>query len=174
MKTVCLILVLASAAPAAPQATVADTIVRLERGALDRWGKGDPQGYVELFAPEITYFDPFTEKRVDGIDAMKKMLAPFVGKIHIDSYDLLNAKVQQSGDIAVLTFNLVSHTRNPDGSPKLVRWNSTEVYRRTAGKWRIIHNHWSFIRPGTPNPETFTRETRNTRDTPEQHAIRNE
>jgi len=60
-----------------------EELVALERSALDRWIKLDPQGYSDLQAPEITYFDPFTERRVDGLDAMqvrlamKKMKAPF-------------------------------------------------------------------------------------------------
>ena len=44
-------------------------IVALERAALERWGKGDPTGYFESFAPEITYFDPTTPSRIDGRDA---------------------------------------------------------------------------------------------------------
>jgi ketosteroid isomerase-like protein len=136
----------------ATSAAVADTIIALERSALDRWGRGDPQGYIETFAPEITYFDPFTERRIDGIDGMKAMLKPFVGKIKIDSYEMLNPRVQRSGDVAVLSFNLTSHVRNPDGSPRTVRWNSTEVYRRIAGKWKIVHNHWSFTKPELRQP----------------------
>jgi ketosteroid isomerase-like protein len=132
---------------AATGATVADTIIALERAALDRWGRGDPQGYIHLFAPEITYFDPFTDKRIDGVAKMKAMLEPLIGKIKIDRYEMLDPRVQQSGDVAVLSFNLVSHTHNPDGSPRVVRWNSTEVYRRISGRWKIVHNHWSFTRP---------------------------
>jgi ketosteroid isomerase-like protein len=135
------------AASEASAGSVADTIIALERSALERWGRGDPQGYVETFAPEITYFDPFTEKRIDGIYAMKAALAPITGKVRIDRYEMLNPRVQHAGDVAVLSFNLVSHARNPDGSPRLVRWNSTEVYRRFGGKWRIVHNHWSFTKP---------------------------
>jgi hypothetical protein len=52
-----------AAAPVQP-----DTIVALERGALDRWGRGDPQGYLDLYAREVTYFDPMREKRIDGVD----------------------------------------------------------------------------------------------------------
>jgi len=132
--------------------SVADTIIALERAALDRWGRGDPQGYIDTFAPEITYFDPFTEKRVDGIDAMKAMLQPFVGKIKIDRYEMLNPRVQQSGDVAVLSFNLTSHVHNADGSPRSVRWNSTLVYRRMAGKWKIVHHHWSFTKTELKQP----------------------
>lgn len=50
-------------------------------------------------------------------------------------------------DVALLTFNLLSHGRNPAGDPIVVRWNSTEVYARSNGKWSIIHSHWSFIKP---------------------------
>src|ERR1043166_3742998 len=126
---------------------VADTIIALERAALDRWGRGDPTGYVETYARAVTSFDPFAAKRVDGIDSIKAMLEPITGKVHIDSYEMLNPRVQPAGDVAVLSFNLVSHVKNPDGSPRTVRWNSTEVYRRIGGRGRIIHNHWSFTKP---------------------------
>jgi hypothetical protein len=53
-----------------------DELVALERSALDRWIRLDPQGYLDLQAQEITYFDPFTERRVDGLDAMQSRLAP--------------------------------------------------------------------------------------------------
>lgn len=124
-----------------------ETIIALERGALDRWGKGDPQGYLELYAPEITYFDPTQERRVDGAAAMRKRLAPFTGKIRIDRYEMVAPKVQQRGDVAVLTYNLISHARRPTGDTVTVRWNSTAVYARSQGKWSIIHSHWSFTKP---------------------------
>ena len=39
-------------------------IVALERGAMDRWGKGDPGGYLDLYASDATYFDPSQERRI--------------------------------------------------------------------------------------------------------------
>jgi hypothetical protein len=53
-----------------------DELVAFERSALDRWIRFDPQGYVDILAAEVTYFDPFTERRVDGLDAMEVRLAP--------------------------------------------------------------------------------------------------
>src|SRR6266542_6300761 len=79
-----------------------ETIIALERAALDRWIKGDPQGYLETYAPEITYFDPKTVKRVDGLAAMKEYLVPVTGKFKIDRYEMIGAKVQGGGDTAVL------------------------------------------------------------------------
>ena len=53
---------------------VAQTIVALERSALERWGKGDPQGFFDIMAPDQTYFDPTTAKRIDGQDELKDIL----------------------------------------------------------------------------------------------------
>jgi uncharacterized protein (TIGR02246 family) len=125
-----------------------DEIVALERAALDRWGNGDPQGYLEIMAPEVTYFDPTQPKRVDGLQAMKDLLEPLTGKIRVDRYDMLHPTVQRHGDAALLTFNLVSYRKQPDGSEEpIVRWNSTETYARIDGRWRIVHSHWSFVQP---------------------------
>jgi len=123
-------------------------IVALERGALDRWGAGDPQGYLEIMAPEVTYFDPAQPQRVDGLQAMKDLLEPLTGKIRVDRYDMLNPAVQRHGDAALLTFNLVSYRKRLDGSEHpIVQWNATETYARLDGQWRIVHSHWSYVQP---------------------------
>ena len=77
-----------------------ETIVALERGALDRWGKGEPQGFFDIMASDLTYFDPMTAKRIDGQDALKKHIAPFTGKIKIEKVEIIDPKVQRSGDLA--------------------------------------------------------------------------
>jgi ketosteroid isomerase-like protein len=63
-------------------------------------------------------------------------------------YEMIAPKVQQHGDVALLTFNLINYGKAP-GRPEAVlsRWNSTEVYSRIAGKWKIIHSHWSYTKP---------------------------
>ncbi|HJZ96250.1 MAG TPA: nuclear transport factor 2 family protein [Candidatus Solibacter sp.] len=116
-----------------------DTVLALERAALDRWGKGDPGGYLEISAPDVTYFDPFVKQRVDGIDALKAWYEPVRGKIRIDRDEIVNPRVQVIGDAAILTMQFVSH-----GSEGAKRWNCTEVYGRADGEWKIVHTHWSF------------------------------
>ena len=131
----------------------AAALIALERVALDRWGQGDPGGYLELYAPEVTYFDPVQPARVDGLDAMIALYAPFAGQIRVDRYDMIAPKVQRHGEVAVLTFNLVSYQTRPDGVEAAVaRWNATAVYRATNGTWRSIHVHWSFIQPELQTP----------------------
>jgi ketosteroid isomerase-like protein len=133
-----------------------EELVALERSALDRWIELDPQGYFDIQAPELTYFDPFTENRVDGLEALQIRLAPMKGMKppFVDPrYEMTNPKVQLHGDVALLTFNLVNYGKLPDGPERVVsRWNSTEVYSRIGGAWKIIHSHWSFIQPEVKQP----------------------
>ena len=118
-------------------------IIAMEREALDRWGEGDPWGYTDISAEEVTYFDTSTERRIDGLEALKKYYKTFEGKIHIDRYEMINPKVQVHGNTAVLTFNLIDYEPQEDGSLSETYWSSTEVYCRMDGEWKIIHTHWS-------------------------------
>ena len=123
----------------------AETLISMERAALERWGKGDPSGFLEICDSDVVYFDPFLDKRLDGLEELRKLYESLRGQIRIDSYDLLNPKVQAGSDMAVLTFNLVSHMAEGDK-----RWNCTEVYRHRGGQWRIIQTHWSLTAAATP------------------------
>jgi ketosteroid isomerase-like protein len=130
-----------------------EEIIAIERAALDRWGKGDPQGYLDVMAEGVSYFDPMQDKRIDGLDAMKKMLATIAGKVKVSRFDMIDPRVQHHGDSALLTFNLVSYVTQPDGKEQAVaRWNSSELYGRMSGEWRIVHSHWSFIKPELKQP----------------------
>ena len=124
---------------------VATDVINLERTALDRWGQGDPSGFLEICAPDVVYFDPFLKRRIDGLAALTEHYEGIRGKIRIDRYELLNPLVQGDGNLAVLTFNYVS-----TGSEGESRWNCTEVYRLDTGGWRIIQTHWSYTNAGRP------------------------
>lgn len=122
---------------------IADKIVGMERAALNRWGRGDPDGFLEISDPDVVYFDPFQAKRIDGKGELARLYDSLRGQIHVDRYELLNPKVQVAGDAAVLTFNYVSF----DGEAQS-RWNCTEVYARRGEDWRIVQTHWSFTQAG--------------------------
>jgi len=97
-------------------ATVPATdIIAVERAALDRWGAGDPSAYLALFEPDVTYFDPFQERRVDGVAAMAALFAPIAGKIRVDRYDMIDATVQHGGGLAHRAQPLVVHQARAQG-----------------------------------------------------------
>lgn len=117
---------------------VSETIIAMERAALDRWGAGDPSGFLEISAPDVCYFDPFLVKRIDGIEGLTKLYESIRGQVKMDSYELIDPRVQVAGDAAVLTFNYEAKI----GSA-VHKWNCTEVYANRNGKWQIIQTHWS-------------------------------
>ena len=124
------------------QENAEETVIALERAVLERWCKGDPFGYSENAAADITYFDHITKTRVDGIAAVKGHLGQFEGKVDVASSKMPNPKVRLHGNIAILTFNW--ETYSSDGKPTS-RWNATEIYRRNDDQWKYIHMHWSQI-----------------------------
>jgi ketosteroid isomerase-like protein len=147
-----LVSMLATACARAAVPVQPDTFIALERGALDRWGRGDPQGYLDLYAREVTYFDPTRDKRLDGFEAMKQALEPIKGLVKVDRYEMVDPQVYRAGDAAVLTYNLVSHGRSPSGEAMVVHWNSTAVYAQIDRQWKIVHSHWSFTKPDLKVP----------------------
>lgn len=133
---------------AAASSDVTAEIIALERAALDRWNKGEPQGYLDLYAPDITYFDPATARRIDGLEAMKDYYAAITGKVKVSRYDMIAPNVQHYGEVAILSFQLTSFGLKPDGTEQpQARWNSTAVYRQVGNTWKTAHTHWSYIQP---------------------------
>lgn len=124
-----------------PMDEIAAAVLALERAALDRWGKGDPDGFLEICDPEVSYFDPFQERRVDGREALGALYDTFKGQVQIERDEIVDPRVQVVGDVAILTFNFVSF-----GSEGAAHWHATEAYRRYQETWRIIHTHWSLLK----------------------------
>lgn len=125
------------------KAELSAKIIALEKAALEKWNSGDPTAYLNLSANEVVYFDPFLERKLEGLEALTKLYEPLKGQIHVDKYEMIDPIVQTTAEMAVLTFNLISYEGK---SPS--HWNCTEVYRlEQDGNWKIIQTHWSFVKP---------------------------
>jgi ketosteroid isomerase-like protein len=121
----------------------ANTIISMERAALERWGRGDPSGFLEISADDVVYFDPYQPRRLNGIVELRELYESIRGRVQIARFELINPVVEATDAMAVLTFNYVADGTNEATS----RWNCTEVYRRDAAGWRIVQTHWSFTQP---------------------------
>lgn len=122
-------------------------IIEIERQALERWGNGDPTGFLQLYGDDVSYFDPTTAARMDGRDRMVEYYQPWTGLIRIARFEMLNPQVVVQGDMALLTYNLVNYDRDNEGNEYVgTRWNSTTVFQKQDGTWKSIHSHWSFTR----------------------------
>lgn len=117
-----------------------DTILAMERGVLDRWSKGDPHGFVENAADDVTWFDHTTKSRVDGRVAVAEHVQQFVGQIDVARYEMPNVQVRAFEDTAVLTCNWLTFSEDGELTSQ---WNATEVYRRAGDRWQYVHVHWA-------------------------------
>ncbi len=121
-----------------------DKIIALEKGALDKWFKGDTSGYLTIWSQKsFSYFDSFKPERIDTYAEIKDfVLANVEGKLFADSYDFVSPRVQASDDMAILTYQLFAKTSLND-----MRYNCIEVYQREGDDWKVVHSTWSVIRP---------------------------
>ncbi|TBW37969.1 nuclear transport factor 2 family protein [Siculibacillus lacustris] len=114
-------------------------VIDLERAALARWCRGDPSGFLELADPEVTYFDPFLARRLDGLAALTAYYEGLRGRIAAASWEMIDPRLDDLGDAAILTFRFRSLTAA--GFEHL--WNATEVWVAGASGPRLRHTHWS-------------------------------
>jgi len=113
---------------------------------MERWRNGDPWGFVELSAGDITYVDPGLASPITGLEQYKAYMQQVQGKIHYQGSEFIMPKVVILGDAAVLSYNYRSSELTPEGTVRnQTPWNATEVYFRRDGQWKIVHTHWSFI-----------------------------
>lgn len=60
------------------------------------------------------------------------------------------ASVADSGDFAVLAYNLNTYVLDDNSDERRLRaWNATEAYRPIDGDWLIAHSHWAFMQTAT-------------------------
>ncbi len=144
----CAIVAFAAIDARAQPASLSSTIIAIERSAMDRWAKGDPSGYLDILAPDVTVFTPQMDARLDGRAAAVALYEQVRGKVSIPRYEFVNPLVQPLGDGAVLTFNYVSYDA---AGMVMSRWNFTEVYRRSGTRWEIIQSHASYVHGKPPS-----------------------
>jgi len=132
---------------------VLNDLMVLESKAMERWRKGDPWGFIEISAAEVTYFDTGTKQRIDGREALAAEYTLREGRIFYDVMDFIDPRLLANGSMAVLVYRFLSTWLNPDGSvARRTPWNCTEVFRWNEENWLINHTHWSIIQ-GVRSPQ---------------------
>jgi ketosteroid isomerase-like protein len=84
---------------------------------------------------------------VVGRDKVVAWVDSIYSNPHIVRSEYLNPQVHvsDSGDFAVLGYNLKTFVLDEDGKEKQPdAWNVTQGYRLIDGQWRIVHSNWAF------------------------------
>lgn len=68
---------------------LAKELIEKERAALDRWIRGDTQGFAALCDPDVSYFDTNVERRPDSLAAVQQHLASYA--------DMIRAMLKERG-----------------------------------------------------------------------------
>lgn len=138
-------------------ASIEEKILALEDSAMEEWRRGSPMRWVEISAEDIVYIDPALSAPIAGKAEYRRYLEPLKGKVLYDGSEYVRPRVAVYGDLAVLTYNYHSLRQDASGQDHRTSfWNTTEVYRLTAGEWTIIHTHWSHIGHGLPDSLEMT------------------
>jgi uncharacterized protein (TIGR02246 family) len=127
-------------------------ILSLEQHAMERWRNGDPSGFVELSAEDITYIDPGLTKPILGLREFEAYMKAVEGKVRYQRSEFIDPQIAVAGDAAVLSYNYRSSVVSSEGTlVSQTPWNATEVYFRREGRWRIAHTHWSYVQHRLPD-----------------------
>ncbi|MFV0544657.1 MAG: YybH family protein [Bacteroides sp.] len=122
--------------------TISETIIALEKTAMQAWLNGNPSPFLNLYSKDFSYFDPSQEFRLDGWEKIKELYESMKGTTRVDKFEMINPNVQVSDSMAVLSYNLHIYL-----GQTIWKENCTEVYRLEDNRWRIIHSHISPTQP---------------------------
>lgn len=123
---------------------VTEQILEFERRALEEWASGNPAGYFEGSALDMSYFDDIgAGSRIDGIEALRAYAATLQSSIPAHTFDLSNVRVQLYGSVAIMTFLYLPF--DLEGTPS-TPWKATTVFRRFGEQWRRVHANWSEVK----------------------------
>jgi ketosteroid isomerase-like protein len=138
VRRIVLLLLLAAGCASAPRSDV--------RAAMADWMKAlnalDEAKIVGAFAEDATAFFPVVKaERVDGGAAIATIFHQYVAGSKTTNIVPEDLRVQQSGDVAVVTFNV----HNPSAVSR-----RTFVWRWDGARWRIVHMHASNTKTAGP------------------------
>ncbi len=136
--------------PKPPTADEAKTAITEKiNSANDKWASGDPMGFVEVAAQDITWMDDLgADIPIKGKEALRKYLENFAGQIPPHQHELFNFWFQYYGEFVIVTY----HYQGTLDEVPLEPWKVTSVYRYIDGDWLSVHENWTEVKP-TPQPQ---------------------
>ena len=123
---------------------VADEVIALAKA---QWAAGiakDTDKVVSFLADDYTEFNGGYPTRLDGKELNATLYrAAEMGEAKTLVSDMVNAKVQVYGDVAILTYNFIGSGMTVDGEVEPNLAKSTRVYAKIDGAWKLVHANFA-------------------------------
>ena len=109
--------------------------------------KKPASAWMMTVAEEYTEFNPDSPIRLDGKALNGRLSDAFSrGSDEFVADEMVNAKVQVYGDVAILSYNYVGVTKDKDGKVESSLAKSTRVYAKKDGKWMLVHANFAPVK----------------------------
>jgi putative oxidoreductase len=128
------------------QAATAE-VVSAERELWSRFKKHDVEGMLEMMDRDFTAFSGGMPKRLDGPAAEEAHARYFLDDLkgEVLRYDILDPRVQNFGDVAVLTYHFAVNVTML-GKMQAQTGKDTSVWVRRGKTWKQVHYHYDYLR----------------------------
>ena len=143
---VCLLAAMAGAVPAAQAKPGDEAAIRaLYTRFSDAFVRKDSDAIMTVYAPDVFVFDVIPPRQYVGADAYKKdwddTFATMPGPVTATIKEL---GIAVAGPVAYTHYVVDGTMTDKDGKPMHLVVRSTDVLRKTNGKWLIVQEHNSF------------------------------
>lgn len=116
----------------------------LETRFVDAFNAKDVNAIMKVYAPDVLVFDVVPPRQYVGADAYRKdwqnTFAMMPGPIKFSISDL---NIAVDGDHAYSHSIQYVNSIGKDGKPITLNVRVTDVYKKTADNWQIVHEHVS-------------------------------
>ena len=124
------------------QEKVKAAILKKIEMANQKWASGNPMGFVECAANDITWMDDLeAQLPVVGKVALKSYLEGFKGKVPPHEKELTDFIFNFYDDIVIITYRYTGTFEGEPADP----WKVTSVYRYIGEDWLSVHENWSEV-----------------------------
>ena len=119
---------------------IADEVIAVVKAQWAAEAEKNVTEAMKNIADDYTEFNNDFATRVEGkAIATKFSEAQSKGVGQTLASEMLNAKVQAYGDVAILSYNYAGMTKDKDGRIRPNKAKSTRVYAKIGGKWMLVH-----------------------------------
>ncbi len=126
------------------RSSAANEVIAITKAEWAAIAAKNPSAAVKNIADDCTMFIPVFPSRLEGKTQIFNMTeAEATGSDELIMSEMSNAKVQEYGDVAILSYNYMGFSKDTKGTVEPTRAKSTRVYVKDRGQWFLVHANFA-------------------------------